>query len=412
MLRVLIIDDEPEKVRELATVVRSSGISPEPDILSAGDLYAARKAMSDVTFDLVLLDVNLPARAGDAPSPNACEGFLSDVGRERRVKRPISLIGITAFEELYDALNAVFAAHGWLLFSTTSHSATWPAVVTDRLKFLQKAAVCSENAKPQYELDVAIVAALATPELTAVLEWPARWTTTRPDDDFVEFQRGEIAAKGGSLQVVAASCQQMGLVAASTLALKMCRIFRPRLIVMVGIAAGVRGRVNIGDVLVADESWDYNSGKLAKTGTERVFAPDPKAIRILPETCEVFQNSNRNAKIISKAFDAWKGALPPKRPKIVIGPVASGSSVVADPDKVTEIAEHNRKLIGLEMETYGVYFAAANSWFPRPAYLSVKAVCDYADEKKADGFQGYAAHMSAMTLLEFMKEGVLPGPGT
>lgn len=55
----------------------------------------------------------------------------------------------------------------------------------------------------------------------------------------------------------------MGMPAAASLAMKMIMTFRPAFVGMVGVAAGVKGRTNFGDVIAADPTWDYGSGKHA-----------------------------------------------------------------------------------------------------------------------------------------------------
>ncbi len=52
---------------------------------------------------------------------------------------------------------------------------------------------------------------------------------------------------------------------------------------MVGIAAGTRsGNKQFGDILVADPSVDYNSGKVALADGIRAFLPDPYPIGLNP----------------------------------------------------------------------------------------------------------------------------------
>ena len=54
------------------------------------------------------------------------------------------------------------------------------------------------------------------------------------------------------------------------------------------------------------------------------------------------------------------------------------------------------------METYGVLYAANHCTKPRPIAFSIKSVCDFADSKKNDNYQNYAAHTSANVLYEFL----------
>jgi len=64
--------------------------------------------------------------------------------------------------------------------------------------------------------------------------------------------------------------------------------------------------------------------------------------------------------------------------------------VIDDATRVLEIQRNWRKLIGVEMETYGVYRACHESPDPKPRFVSFKAVCDFAAEK-SDSWQEYAA---------------------
>ena len=53
----------------------------------------------------------------------------------------------------------------------------------------------------------------------------------------------------------------------------------------------------------------------------------------------------------------------------------SGNIAFKVSKKIEEISEHARKLMGIEMETYGVYYAAAHSVEPRPKFwASIKSV--------------------------------------
>ena len=90
-----------------------------------------------------------------------------------------------------------------------------------------------------------------------------------------------------------------------------------------------------------------------------------------------------------------------------IGPVASGSSVVADTEILKRPQSLTRKLLGLEMEIYGMYFSCKHTSTPRPEnFLAVKSVCDFADADKNDRFQDYAAYTSASFLKIIIEEGV------
>lgn len=79
--------------------------------------------------------------------------------------------------------------------------------------------------------------------------------------------------------------------------------------------------------------------------------------------------------------------------------MASVPAVIACADVIKELEKHDRNLLGIEMEAYGMFYAAYNSIKPRPIYVaSLKSVSDYGTKEKCDKFQEYAAYTSAAVL--------------
>ena len=97
------------------------------------------------------------------------------------------------------------------------------------------------------------------------------------------------------------------------------------------------------------------------------------------------------------------GSPAPGPLRVLIGPVATGSLVVADGQVVEEIQAQHRELLGIEMEVYGLYAAAHCASKPRPMAFALKAVCDFADSSKNDDYQRYAAFASANVLRVLME---------
>jgi len=97
--------------------------------------------------------------------------------------------------------------------------------------------------------------------------------------------------------------------------------------------------------------------------------------------------------------------VPDRNPLVFMGPLASGSAVLADDKKVASIRRNNRKLIGIDMETFAVFyaaqiFAASNA----VTALSIKSVSDFADHRKDDRYRNYAAHTSAHFVRHLISE--------
>jgi nucleoside phosphorylase len=68
-----------------------------------------------------------------------------------------------------------------------------------------------------------------------------------------------------------------------------------------------------------------------------------------------------------------------------------------DPDNVV----NSRKVVGLEMEAYAIFQAAHLAREPRPKVLIAKSVSDFANSRKNDDAQQYAAFTSARFIYEF-----------
>jgi nucleoside phosphorylase len=187
----------------------------------------------------------------------------------------------------------------------------------------------------------------------------------------------------------------MGMPAAAVLATKMVRTFRPRFIAIVGIAAGVKDRSKIGDVIVADPCWDWGSGKWTLDGSETAFRPAPHQVGLNPRLREQFRLLANDTQSLVQIRDRWPAAKPDAAVVLHIGPMASGAAVLSDGVTARRVLEQHRQLLAIDMESYGVYSAAAESPSPSTVAFGVKTVVDYADADKDDRFQAYGAYMSA-----------------
>ncbi|MCO0601049.1 hypothetical protein NGI46_27465, partial [Peribacillus butanolivorans] len=262
------------------------------------------------------------------------------------------------------------------------------------------------NNQEGFQVDIAVVAALKK-ELQPLLDIKdIKWDKEPKGKEFNTYYKGTFIKGGSEVSIVATYCPQMGMAASTLVSMDMINKFRPKYLAMIGIAAGVSGgEIKLGDILVAETSFDYGSGKVVTNddGTSSFLAhykQIPIDLDILGSLDSDHEQILKN--IYISYMDMDKGELPPQLPKMRIGPVASGAMVVAHEDIIKEIKSHERKLIGIDMETYGVYFAAR--YAPKqikPTFFSIKAVCDFADEKKGDKFHSYACFVSANFLFQF-----------
>lgn len=91
--------------------------------------------------------------------------------------------------------------------------------------------------------------------------------------------------------------------------------------------------------------------------------------------------------------------------KLLQGSVVSGASVVTDKEIVrTILKEQSRDILALEMEIYGVYYAANWAIKPRPKFVALKSISDFADKAKTDDFHQYASYTSAKVFEKLAKD--------
>ena len=187
-----------------------------------------------------------------------------------------------------------------------------------------------------YETDLCIVTALAAPEMRAV-ERIWSWEAAEPVDDVTFIRKGQFEAKGKTYSVAAAFAPRMGMVASALMSAKLISHLKPRFLVMAGICAGVSGKSDLGDIIVADPNWDWQSGKRVRDKKNSSFSIAPHQ---LPAPGIVRSRADQlagNKEVWREVLDKYDGKKSGKPPQMIPGPMASGSAVLADGSVVDEI---------------------------------------------------------------------------
>lgn len=240
-------------------------------------------------------------------------------------------------------------------------------------------------------------------EFNSVMYLYDNWRELSFDNDAQTYYVTEFEKDGRLHKVVTTLQNSMGMTAAATLSMKIIEHFHPRYLIEVGIAAGT-AREDVdeqlyGDVIVADEVWDYSTGKLVNKKNAPImygnigFLPRPSVIRLSPELRKIVENATKDEK---------------NEYHVHIGTIATGSYVVANREFLDkQIYTQYRHTAGLDMEAYGVMYAAENSMQPKPEALIIKSVSDYADDEKSDLYQKFAGYNSS-AFAKFLYENYLP----
>jgi nucleoside phosphorylase/CheY-like chemotaxis protein len=404
MISILIVDDNSEKAKRIISVL---DLFPELNNAYdvAADLVTARGFLSKKRYDLLLLDLQLPQRHGDDAESDSGVRFISEISQSARLLKPIHIVGITAHDELRAKYSSEFENNSWAILFYNPVENAWEIQIKKKVAYLISVKREWSQATPEYQFDLAIITALSKTELEAVLHLNANWQSFSIPNDATEYHKGIFLSEGRRISVIAAAAPQMGMVASAVLTTKMIEHFRPKYVAMTGIAAGLPGKGNFGDILIADLAFDSGSGKIATdTNTKTVkFEPDYRSIDLTVDLQELFASAIRNRDFVADIQHKWPAEPPPTVLSAQMGPVGSGAGVIENEEFVEQIRGHSRKLLGVDMETYGVYYAVKNSSKPRPkGVMSLKSISDFANPTKNDKYQKYAAYTSASYLYNFI----------
>ena len=254
-----------------------------------------------------------------------------------------------------------------------------------------------DDSQSRNSCDVIVLCALQDPEFIAVQRFAPDgvvWTQ-RPVDDSHVYWSAKIQTESGQILSLIAGCPSIpGPTAMAILTTKMILRFRPKLAVMLGIAAGVKSKTrDYGDILVGREAFDYGSGKLTEKDGQTELIPDPQPITI--DTTLTTLLRSLGGKYANDIYEEWTGERTRGPLRVHVGPIASGSAVVTSSRIVSKVQAVWRKLIGVEMEVYAMYRAAHEALPKPPLFVAIKGVCDYANPKKNDKWQEFAAYTSA-----------------
>lgn len=401
-MKVLVADDSREKVARIIRALTDAKVVERDDISIASSAHAARTMLTTRAFDVLLLDIIFPRRDEDLqPDSSASLELLTELIETRNLVRPRHIVGITAFTDVADEVADSFRARTWTVLVSDELSDEWLAQIVSLVSYVREEV--AQQLRAEYRTGVAIVTALRNPEMDAIRRLQWHWKPEAPFDSSSFYSEGQFECRGESVSVISAVAPRMGMVATSILATKIINHFRPRMLVMAGICAGVRGSVELGDVVFSSLSWDYQSGKhFLDAKKVPGFSIDPSPIAADPEI---------SARVDQLATDTefWVdvmrgGPISTSRvPRLLSGPLGSGSAVLADGQVTDKIRLQQRKLLGVDMEAYGLISAAESAGVPKPSAFAMKSVCDFADAEKSDHLQGYAAYVSARAIGGFLE---------
>ena len=150
------------------------------------------------------------------------------------------------------------------------------------------------------------------------------------------------------LALVGVACTGMGQLNAAALAKDVVDIYKPKSIILIGIAGGLDKSIPLGDVVISDQIVDYELGKVTPEGLDvrwSVYPPNPTLVN----RAQSFNNST------------WKKYITTTRPENTdaepsshIGLYLSGNKVIADEKTAGVLKSFWNRGAAIEMEAAGI----------------------------------------------------------
>lgn len=382
--QILVVEDNDKKRNAIVSELNNLGVLTE-DVHLASTAVEARKKLASTSFEVMLLDLILPLRSDTHPTAETGLELLRQIVLDGDLPAPRNIVGVTADRTALKDSEEEFRDLTKQIIFYEIGASEWKRSLKHLFDFVRNSISSSRN----YNIDICYITALRDPELTAVLDLPYIWSPEESLTNGLLVRRGTGEINGRPINVVCAHSNKMGMVSAALLTRLLIEKFHPRVALMTGVCGGIGDTVDLGDLVIAERSWDWQCGKwTAESAFES--APDQEAAN-----GELAALARSLDGIITELYSKYKGNKPERIPVLRPGPMVSGSAVVATPVLHGLFHQQHRKAIAVDMECYGVYLSTALSPQPSPAVLCLKGISDLANRHKSDNFQPFCSYLSA-----------------
>ena len=389
MIKIIIVDDSQEKIETILAGLPKDTLGHVDIVKSKSE---AQKAFAKKKYDLAFIDLALPLHDNSSPLPHEGANLIREINEFDWFNTPKKILAITQHSDLEKEFSQLLKELG-----VTLHFHDGTGNISEVISY-QYSTITKSNKKLEFDYDAVIVVALDE-EAKPILE-DKRFTWSRVEllglED-INIRRSFYCVNGCDRKLAIVTLPRMGLVSSAITTSRIVNELKPRYVLMPGICAGIESEVRLGDIIVANPSWEWQTGKWKGDS----FAIEPYQINVNQKMIGKFE------KLLETGIleNIWKGTendRPKIKPACHFGPMASGSSVISNSGKIDELKAQHRKLVGIEMEIFGVYAACTQSAIA-PDFIGFKSVCDFGNEQKGDSYHLFCCEISGKVCLEYLE---------
>ena len=265
-------------------------------------------------------------------------------------------------------------------------------------------------------MTVLVITALPI-ELSSILNaFGLTGNTPEKASNGTNFWRIQVPRMPTGMRTVMLACiGTSGNVSASAATAALIGELHPGIVIMIGIAAGMRDKCKLGDVLIAERVVSYEiaaqvkkdgiSSDVQRPETYRTgHAIQQDVVKYLAASDELRVRLNKSSGSVGLKLPTSSDAGPIVNdlcPRMAT--IASGEKLFRDPDKFTLLRHFHGKIEAAEMEAVGIVTACEQAYIH---HLIIRGISDFGDEKKDDRFHNIAATASALVAADFIRYGL------
>lgn len=368
-MAIVVFEDDEKKWSVIRESLREKGVRDSG--IKRIDNIAQFVEMAGKPIDLCIIDIRMPGVSGGETRDAGVEllKMLDYSGLQR-----VPLLAITAYPEEARRSQSTFASRGCIIYDYSDRK-TWSQALDIFL------AQSKEKGRYQFLLFTAL-----GKERDAYLKLPG-FREESVQRNGLDLWETEIDGRAGAIVLL----PRVGIINAAVMTARALELYSPAVVAMSGICAGIRENAELGQLLVADVAWEYQSGKWLKDA----FEAEPYQISVHPNTRLSLSKLLETKGLISRLEASFSGGVrPSKMSKPKLAAFTSGSAVIASEKRLSTVKSQHRKVAGIDMEVYGFHRAVEICARSIHAF-SAKVVVDKANETKEDELHEYGCFVSA-----------------
>lgn len=411
MVNVLIVDDVDSKVQDIRRVLIERCQISDEQIAQAASVSSGIRALIEAQYQLLILDLVLPQFDGESPEEKGGLSLLKEINSHQGINLPVQVICLTEYADVIRENQREFDQ---LLVSTVvkqEGDSSWINFLAESVNhtvMLHNHLLDYYSKKDEY--DVGIICALQEEFDQMTLAFGEnKWNPFHYSGFPYQFKVCVVTTESmNSLRIIAACANGTGIVPTATLSTIMYTVFHVKQLYMTGFTGAFSSDdIALGDILISKAVQSFPTGKVIDTPNGDVaLLKEMNQIPVNPHLISLISDyisdPDVTAKINSKIQKQNLQVNERKRETyhISIAPTMCVPFVLASKDLQEDIKKENRKLRGIDMEGFALYYCAHQM---SKQALWIKGVSDMADKTKDDRYHKTCAFGSAFLLQQFLK---------